>query len=192
MSKSAPDNPVRNKDVKGKSTGTGTEGNPKGKTGRDKARTGHPPRGEEPQEHDLLRAPIAGILSWVLPGLGHFLIGDRTRGLILLTVITVTFWSGIAIGGVRDTIDTKQRKLWFTAQMCAGGNALVAYTWNTSQRKSDAVKGIRANPAHWAHIEIGVHYTGVAGLLNILVIFDAIGRASTPGRKRSSDQGGAP
>ena len=38
------------------------------------------------------------------------------------------------------------------------------------------------NPVgHWLTTDIGVHYTGVAGLLTLLVILDAIGRADRPG-----------
>jgi hypothetical protein len=34
-----------------------------------------------------------------------------------------------------------------------------------------------AGPAgHWLPADVGVHYTGVAGLLNLLVILDAVAR----------------
>ena len=41
----------------------------------------------------LLRVPIAGILAWIVPGLGHIFLGHRGRGLVFLVTITATFWN---------------------------------------------------------------------------------------------------
>jgi TM2 domain-containing membrane protein YozV len=127
----------------------------------------------------VLQAPIAGLLAWLFPGLGHFYLGQRARGLVLLVTITITFWAGVAIGGVRGTVDPQERKLWYVAQLCTGGHTLAA----TALHKWVDRGGTPAPPAHWLSADIGVHYTGVAGLLNLLVIFDAIGRAD-PSRQR--------
>lgn len=132
---------------------------------------------------------IAGPLAWLVPGLGHLFLGDRSRGLICLAAITATFWTGVAIGGVRGTVDPHTRKLWFVAQLGTGGNALSAYLLNVATAPSPkAPDGTKAPPPvmHWASAEVGVHYTGVAGLLNLLVIFDCLARAELrgPGRKR--------
>ena len=118
-----------------------------------------------------LRGPIAGLLAWLVPGLGHLFLGQRGRGLIFLVTITTTFWAGIAIGGVRSTVDPSKRTLWFTAQACSGVNAFAAYAFHRSVATSKRPLG------PYLSSEPGVHYTGVAGLLNILVILDAIGRA---------------
>jgi len=130
----------------------------------------------------VLRAPIAGLLTWLVPGLGHIYLGQRARGLVLLVTITVTFWTGVAIGGVRDTVDPHKRRLWFTAQVCTGGYTLTAYALH---RRLDRA-GNPTPVTHWSAADIGVHYTGVAGLLNLLVVFDAVGRAdsSAPTRRR--------
>jgi hypothetical protein len=125
----------------------------------------------------MLRTSIAGFLTWAVPGLGHIYLGHRGRGLVLLVAITATFWSGVAIGGVRETVDPQKRKLWFTAQLCTGGQTIAALALHRSLDRAGA-----PNPAgHWLTTDIGVHYTGVAGLLNLLVILDAIGRADRPG-----------
>jgi len=135
-----------------------------------------------------LRGPLAGFFSWVLPGLGHLFIGERARGIVLLVTIVGTFWSGVAIGGVRNTVDPKERKLWFMAQMCAGSNAIGAVMLNQRLEKSSTPRG------PYLSSEIAVHFTGVAGLLNILVILDAIGRAepvtaAPRSRQRSTTNG---
>ena len=123
----------------------------------------------------VIRVPLAGLLAWVVPGLGHLLIGERARGLICLLVIGVTFWGGVAIGGVCESVDPASRKAWFMAQSCTGVHALAAYAWGQRLgRGDDAPPETRA---HWMSAETGVVYCGVAGLLNILVILDALARA---------------
>ena len=132
----------------------------------------------------LLRAPLVGLLTWVVPGLGHLLIGERGRGLVFLVTITATFWTGVAIGGVQSTVDPHKRKLWFVAQLFTGGNTLSAYALNRQVTIASAQSGTDGVAGHWLPGDIGVHYTGVAGLLNLLVILDAIGRADPSTRRR--------
>lgn len=142
-----------------------------------------------------VRAPVAGLLSWILPGLGHFYLGDHARGLVFLVAIMVTFWSGVAIGGAASTVNPHEHKLWFFAQVCTGGNTLGAYAL-TSRIRGDvsAVDGPSV-PHSWVAADVGVHYTGVAGLLNLLIILDAIGRADpsyVSRRSRRETPEGAP
>jgi hypothetical protein len=124
----------------------------------------------------IFRAAAAGLLGWIVPGLGHVFIGDRVRGIICMATIVLTFWSGIAIGGVCGTVDPHERSLWFIAQLCTGVNAGAAYVIRESITSGEG-KADRAAPPPWVSSEIGVHYTGVAGLLNVLVILDAMARA---------------
>ncbi len=129
----------------------------------------------ESELNPVVRVPLAGLLAWAVPGLGHLFIGERVRGLIYLVTITVTFWSGVAIGGVCDTVNHRERKAWFMAQSCTGIHALGAHLWGQRLgRGEDAPLEVKA---HWMSAETGVVYAGVAGLLNILVILDALARA---------------
>jgi len=139
---------------------------------------------------NVMRAPAAGLLSWAIPGMGHIYLGHRTRGIILLATITVTFWTGVAIGGVRNTVDPQEHRLWFTAQVCAGGHTLAAYAWH-QQVTPPRPHGAPPSPptGHWSSADIGTHYTGVAGLLSILIIIDAVARADS-GRKPPDRRGG--
>ncbi len=140
-------------------------------------------------EAALMRAPIAGFLAWLVPGLGHIFLGYRARGLIFLVTITATFWTGVAIGGVRGTVDPRERSLWFVAQLCTGANTLAAYGFNRAITPApDPVDPSQARfvPPHWMAAEVGVHYTGVAGLLNMLVILNALTLAEFRSRGGSS------
>lgn len=45
------------------------------------------------------RAWLAGVLTWVVPGAGHLLIGKTVRGLVLGGVVLFMFAIGLLLGG---------------------------------------------------------------------------------------------
>ena len=47
-------------------------------------------------------APLVGLASWVLPGSGYWLIGERARSLTVGFTISALFFLGLLIGGVRS------------------------------------------------------------------------------------------
>ena len=124
----------------------------------------------------------AGLLAWLVPGLGHFYLGEHWRGVIFLAVITSTFWGGVAIGGVKSTVDARSHPAWFVAELCTAGNAAAGLLLRS--RLPEAGRD-RVSPyvAAWPADDIGIVYCGVAGLLNMLVILDALGRGASRGRK---------
>ncbi|MBK8268421.1 MAG: hypothetical protein IPK83_09020 [Planctomycetes bacterium] len=69
---------------------------------------------------------LGAILAWLVPGLGHWWIGERQRAVIFFIVISVTFWGGIAVGGVRSAVTAKENGLWIAAQLCTGPQSLFA------------------------------------------------------------------
>lgn len=145
---------------------------------------------EVPSENSA-SAPVAAILAWILPGLGHWLLGERRRGVIFFIVITVTFWAGIAVGGVRTTITPKENGAWIAAQLCAGPQALGALYWS-SYRSNHYPNELKAG---YPGSNISVVYAGVAGLLNLLIIIDTLARAEarqavTQARSPQKKEGG--
>ncbi len=136
-----------------------------------------------PLGNSLLRAPIAAILAWLIPGLGHIFLGHKVRGVIFLVVITLTFWTGVAVGGVKcvdphkpvqQQSNTQQQRVrgrswWFFAQIMNGGYAVATH--------AVGVRSERASYLSWPSGDIASVYTGVAGLLNLLIIIDALVRA---------------
>ncbi len=152
---------------------------------------------ELPTQHtgSVARMSLAGLLGWLVPGLGQIYLGHRGRGIICLVTIVVTFWTGIAIGGVQGTVAPKARRLWFVAQLCTGGNTLAAYALHYRVDPETAQSSTLSVVSHYSSSEVGVHYTGVAGLLNLLVIFDAVALAdgvSVNRRTRSRKRSGRP
>lgn len=123
-----------------------------------------------------VRSSVAGILTWLVPGAGHVFLGERARGVILMATIAVTFWTGVAIGGVKNTVNYSERWGWFLGQICAGGHTLMAMGLSTqvAERPIEQLATIRA---FGREEEISVVYTGICGMLNILVILDVLVRA---------------
>lgn len=126
-----------------------------------------------------VRAVLAGLLAWLVPGLGHFYLRQHWRGTIFLAVITSTFWGGVAIGGVKSTVDATLHPAWFVAELCTASNAAVGLFLRS---RLPELKPNKPSPyvATWPADDIGLVYCGVAGLLNVLVILDAIARGALP------------
>lgn len=137
-------------------------------------------------------APMAALFAWLLPGLGHWWIGDRKRGIIFFVVTSVTFWGGVAVGGVRSSVTIRDNGPWIAAQLCMGPQAMVALQWSRHLESIERDKGLNFK-APWPASDIGVVYAGVAGLLNLLIILDVLARVdrvtsgtssrAPPGRK---------
>ena len=126
--------------------------------------------------------PIVVLASWLLPGAGYWLIGQRSRGLTIGITILTLFLLGLLVGGMRvvepasgyfspDFFRAVGQKPWFVGQILAGPVALVAAAIG---------RGEGFVTTHARINEIGTLYTAVAGMLNLLAIIDAAHRAAYP------------
>lgn len=167
---------------------------------------------------DTPSSSVAGLLAWILPGLGHWYLGHRVRAVTLMVVIALTFWTGVAIGGVKSTVDPNENRIWFLAQICAGGHTVLAAIWSKSltpvvyecphcgasltekpeygakcpacgKEIARVESAERTRLAFWPQVDIAIVYTGIAGLLNLLVILDAIARAEIEPLARRAGKG---
>ena len=145
-----------------------------------------------------LTAPLAVALAWIVPGAGHAYLGRVWQGAVIFIVISATFWGGVALGGVM-TVDSINERWWFAAQMITGGNGLIAYqrqqrVWKSLADEMDipvpTAQIVQESPQIAAALDqrlarrgltpvypgepIARAYTGVAGLLNLMCIFDAL------------------
>jgi TM2 domain-containing membrane protein YozV len=139
----------------------------------------------------------AAVLGWVVPGLGQIVIGERRRGIYAMIGVIGLFLTGLLIGGL-DCVDKDEDRLWFAGQVAAGPIALVAAYGNNAFLKqgppeskvptpqSQMEQAAGAPPRYvtkakgLAHAnEFGTLLCFLAGLMNLVVVMDAIVR--TPG-----------
>jgi TM2 domain-containing membrane protein YozV len=151
-----------------------------------------------PTEPNWTFAIIATGLAWLIPGAGHIYAGRTVRGIILLIVLGATFWAGIAFGGVM-TVDSRNERLWFYAQSLTGVHGMVSWYRQEQVYREIATEyeipldQIQPSPRPGA-VEMEIDYalqqkklastepaagiartyTGIAGLLNLLCIFDIL------------------
>jgi hypothetical protein len=171
--------------------------------------------------------PLVAFVTWLLPGAGYWLIGQRGRALTIGTTIITLFFLGLFIGGVRSLEvpgydDSGMRirlnrngerirpenqsaysrglwvlrvrpsselraKPWTVPQLLAGPILSVGWAWSVwASTDPDGYQGPREPPGVTSHgrvNEIGVLYTAVAGMLNLLAIIDSAHRAAQMGAK---------
>lgn len=127
---------------------------------------------------DSSRAYAAALLAWVFPGLGHLFLGRRGKGLILMGCILALFVLGVGMDsrlqmhlGLEDPLAL----LFSLAQMGVGAPYVLA-------RLMGYEAGLVTSPAY----EYGNTFTAVAGLLNILVLLDALDTARGVRHRRGS------
>lgn len=120
----------------------------------------------------------AALAAWVLPGLGHLVLGERRRGVILMVTIGSLYLAGLLVGGL-DVIDSREDTLWFAAQTIAGPTTVVLDTIHQRYLKPNAAPESDQLPyvrSLGRVNEMGTLFCAMAGLLNLLVILDVLYR----------------
>ncbi len=125
--------------------------------------------GAAPAAEDSSRAFAAALLAWAWPGLGHLFLRRRGKGLLLMFCLLALFVLGVGMDsrlqlhlGLEDPLAL----LFSLAQMGVGAPYVLA-------RMMGYEAGLVTSPSY----EYGNTFTAVAGLLNILVILDALDTA---------------
>jgi hypothetical protein len=120
-------------------------------------------------------------LAWLVPGAGHLAIGQRGRGLVFLITIHLLFLSGLLLGGIH-AMNPPEQPIWSYTQLLAGWPTLAA---NALARNEDTnAKDFGADPGVYAPKiqDVGTVYCGLAGMLNLLLIFDVLVRVTSPAK----------
>ena len=123
-------------------------------------------------EPNLLYAAIVGLAGWCVPGAGHFMVGERTRGTIIFLSVTLLFVMGLYIGSI-GVIDSFNARPWYIGQIMTSPVVALFAKMNPS------IGGVATYPSYGKPFEIGQIYTTIAGLLNVLCIVSAVYTAYT-------------
>lgn len=120
---------------------------------------------------------LAPILAWLLPGLGHWWLGHRSRALLIGAGVLGLYTGGLLIGGL-DVIDRRGDFLWYCGQVLAGPQTPALQMVRNARPAPDdpdtAVNYTYAQPSFSHANEIGQLYAAIAGMLNLLAILDVI------------------
>ena len=150
-------------------------------------------------EIDLKNKYVAAALGYLVPGAGHYYQGRRNKAYLFAVCILTLFALGMFIGNrqiVYTTWNPDEYRIQFPAQMGVGIPAFPAAVQGWVRRKDDKRDGFVPDKADWkwtsfmappagraeldswhlaasAGFELGTLFTAVAGLLNLLAVFDA-------------------
>lgn len=141
---------------------------------------------------------LAAFLAWIWPGLGHISLGEKKRGVYIMIGVLFLFFCGVLVGGF-DAVDrlSGSDRLWFYAQGLCGPIAFAADFVNQNYIKQlPAPDQLRTQSLGRVN-EMGTLFIALAGLMNLIVIIDAlhfiprrqVAPKSDPGDSR--DSGGA-
>ena len=151
---------------------------------------------KSPEEGPSAIGYAAVGLAWLVPGAGHLAIGQRGRGLLFLVTIHTLFALGLLLGGVH-AMNPPEQPIWSYTQLLAGWPTLAA---NVLSRQRAAVEGpalrelqlggesmdperrqelLREIGTYSPKVQdVGTVYCGLAGMLNLLLIFDVLVRVT--------------
>ena len=134
------------------------------------------------------------VLAWLLPGLGHWVLGRRRRAVVFLVVVLAMFVLGLSAQGASALVDRTQPLTYLEVfdNLAMGPLDLVG-RYLTYGRIVYALPGDESDPARAplterlrerirsVTFEYGNAYLLTAGLMNMLLVLDAFDIAS--GRK---------
>ena len=148
-------------------------------------------------EIDLRRPGIAALCAWLVPGAGHIYQGRIVKGLLFAVCVLGTYGAGFVIGKEKVVYAAWEpakdhRLLQFICQLGVGLPAFPAVIqglryrqdkpplWNGFMAPPEPTHDLNTSDAlsDWnlrlnSAFEMGTLYTVLAGLLNILAIYDA-------------------
>ncbi len=155
------------------------------------AEPSNPPPAEAVELKDPL---IAAGLAFLIPGLGHLYQGRMAKGFLFLVSILSIYFFGLALSdgkAVYASWTPEDTRYYYLCQIWVGLPALPALLQSYLVRHGHdpLLGGFMAPPTSMAQLndwyrtlnvyfDLGTVYTTIAGLLNVLVIYDAWGGPS--------------
>lgn len=137
---------------------------------------------------------VPAIAAWLVPGLGHWLLGQRDRALILFLALSLLWGSGLVLGGIA-AIDFRDRNnlIITVLQAPLAGNWAVFGYHRSLERRSGGVPLPQRDandpaplyePSHGRMQETAALFAAIAGMLNLLAIVDVLYRDPRDPRNR--------
>jgi len=127
-----------------------------------------------PSHREEVQAPTTGPISaertvigllaaWVVPGLGHIIIGRRAKGLLIFVTITITFAAGVLMAEGRN-LNYDRSAVYFLAYIFNVGETGLGWLLTRDLEYDHAIR----------FLQVGFLYTAVASLLNLVAMMDFV------------------
>jgi hypothetical protein len=121
---------------------------------------------------------VAGmLLAWLMPGLGHWLIGRRGKALLFFATITACFVLGMLLAEGRN-LSYERDKVYFLAYMFNAGQTALGWLLTHDLELTHPIR----------FLQLGFLYTAVACLLNLVVMMDLVVTCSRSAAPREDDE----
>lgn len=126
--------------------------------------------------------PLDLLLGWFIPGAGHFSRGFARQGRITLAVVVLLFASGLTLSDL-EAVSRDLHPYAFWAQLGVAGGTLPLLAIDPAREKvlSD-YESVHQPVAVPARNDTGVLFCCIAGLLNLLALFDLADRTLSRSR----------
>lgn len=145
-----------------------------------------PSGAQGPKTTDPARALLA---SWLLPGAGHWVIGQRGRAALFGATVAAVFLAGLWMGGLA-TVSVYGHKWAFLLQIFDGPLAMLAAAAHHAAQYLAGHPEVAILPAATvakladtspsALADLGMTFTLVSAAFNVLVMADAFYQADRP------------
>jgi uncharacterized membrane protein YiaA len=119
----------------------------------------------EDKRQNVIFTVIVGLLAWIVPGAGHYMLKEKKRSVIIFVTIVLIFSIGLYVGSI-GVINPVNAKAWYLAQIM--NSPMVAALGHLTSTAPEKYR-VFGRPN-----EIGQYYTSIAGLLNLLCIVNAV------------------
>ncbi len=118
---------------------------------------------------------VAVGLGWLIPGVGHAMLGQWRKALLLGGLVYLLFASGLWLGGVRVISPPDQQPWAYTSYLIGWPAMATNQIYQATAAKVPANADPKLAPPRL--LDVGTVYCGIAGMLNLLLISDLLGRA---------------
>lgn len=138
--------------------------------------SGAAPAGPKPPKAG--RGPLGLLtLAWLIPGLGHWRLGKRTRAVVFAAVIVAGFATGILLDGELGVPRSGSPFSWLAAFACVGNGALyfLRLLWvnGLGLASSDLPFSVSGGGHPMAvGFSYGNTFLYTSGLMNLLAVLD--------------------
>jgi len=126
------------------------------------------------------KALLGLAAAWLVPGGGHWMLGQRAKAILYFATITITFVIGIALAQGRN-FNYDRDGVYFLAYVFNGLETLIAWLVVGKLERTEPI----------AYLQLGFLYSAVACLLNIVAMMDYIATVGRMGQVSGGGQVGS-